>query len=44
MTVSEILYKKGMIEHHIRWGGDWDGDQDFRDQTFDDLAHFELIK
>lgn len=25
----------------IRWGGDWDGDHDFRDQTFDDLVHFE---
>lgn|SRR3990167_83307 len=26
----------------IRWGGDWDGDGDIMDQTFDDLAHFEL--
>lgn len=26
----------------LRWGGDWDGDHDFRDQTFDDLVHFEL--
>lgn len=28
----------------IRWGGDWDGDFDFRDQNFNDLPHFELIK
>lgn len=27
----------------IRWGGDWDGDNDFKDQTFDDLVHFELV-
>jgi len=27
----------------LRWGGDWDMDKDFMDQTFDDLAHFELI-
>ena len=27
----------------IRWGGDWDGDNDFKDQTFNDLVHFELI-
>lgn len=27
----------------IRWGGDWDGDRDFRDQTFNDLVHYELI-
>jgi peptidoglycan L-alanyl-D-glutamate endopeptidase CwlK len=26
----------------IRWGGDWDGDHDFKDQTFNDLVHFEL--
>ena len=26
----------------IRWGGDWDGDLDLRDQNFDDLPHFEL--
>lgn len=27
---------------NLRWGGDWDGDRDFSDQTFDDLGHFEL--
>lgn len=26
----------------LRWGGDWDGDRDIRDQTFNDLPHFEL--
>jgi peptidoglycan L-alanyl-D-glutamate endopeptidase CwlK len=26
----------------IRWGGDWDMDNDFRDNKFDDLVHFEL--
>lgn len=26
----------------IRWGGDWDQDLDFSDQTFDDLGHYEL--
>lgn len=26
----------------IRWGGDWDGDKDFKDQNFNDLVHFEL--
>lgn len=25
----------------IRWGGDWDGDRDVHDQSFDDLPHFE---
>jgi len=27
----------------IRWGGDWDGDTFFDDQTFNDLVHFELV-
>jgi peptidoglycan L-alanyl-D-glutamate endopeptidase CwlK len=25
----------------IRWGGDWDGDGDTKDQKFNDLVHFE---
>lgn len=27
----------------IRWGGDWDGDGDYTDQTFNDYCHFELV-
>ena len=27
----------------IRWGGDWDSDNNFKDQTFHDLPHFELL-
>jgi peptidoglycan L-alanyl-D-glutamate endopeptidase CwlK len=26
----------------IRWGGDWDGDTEVLDQTFNDLGHIEL--
>lgn len=26
----------------IRWGGDWNSNWDFTDQTFHDLPHFEL--
>ncbi len=26
----------------IRWGGDWDSDNDLDDQTFNDLVHFEI--
>lgn len=28
---------------NIRWGGDWNGNMDFKDQNFNDLPHFELI-
>jgi len=27
----------------VRWGGDWDRDNDLDDQTFMDLIHFELV-
>jgi len=26
----------------LRWGGDWDNDNDQRDENFRDLAHFEI--
>ena len=28
----------------LRWGGDWDGDTEVRDNQFDDLVHFELVE
>ena len=27
---------------NIRWGGDWDSDEDLKDNISDDLPHFEL--
>ena len=42
-TANE-LFKQGKISHRIRWGGDWDSDNDLHDQTFNDLPHFELIR
>lgn len=27
----------------LRWGGDWDGDFKYNDQTFNDLAHWEWV-
>ena len=43
MAVAAALHEQGLIEHRVRWGGDWDGDTEVNDQTFNDLAHFELI-
>ena len=28
----------------LKWGGDWNRNGDFKDQNFDDLPHFELVK
>lgn len=39
-------YVKGIADNmgiQIRWGGDWNNNNSFDDQTFDDLPHFELI-
>jgi peptidoglycan L-alanyl-D-glutamate endopeptidase CwlK len=47
---ERFVYMAGMVKGiafsnhiNIRWGGDWDGDNDLFDQTFFDLPHFELI-
>lgn len=44
ISTAERLYEEGRIEHVLRWGGDWDMDDHFDDQSFDDLPHFELRK
>lgn len=31
------------LEIRIRWGGDWNGNLDLKDQNFFDLAHWEVI-
>lgn len=42
-TAAKILKSKGTITHTLRWGGNWDGDGVIvKDQSFDDLVHFEL--
>ncbi len=28
----------------LRWGGDWNRNGKFDDQTFDDLVHFEIVE
>lgn len=38
--VVGIAASKGI---KLRFGGDWDGDRDLKDQTFNDLPHFELV-
>ena len=41
-----IGYVQGIADElniRIRSGGDWDMDNDFDDQTFIDVAHFELV-
>lgn len=41
MLAAHQLREEGKIHCRVRGGHDWDGDGDWNDQTFDDLAHFE---
>jgi peptidoglycan L-alanyl-D-glutamate endopeptidase CwlK len=43
MESARRLREERKISHDLRWGGDWDLDTEVQDQTFMDLAHFELI-
>jgi peptidoglycan L-alanyl-D-glutamate endopeptidase CwlK len=38
--VIGIAWKLGIP---VRWGGDWDGDSNIAEHSFQDLPHFELI-
>lgn len=38
--VMGIAHRSGV---KLRYGGDWDRDNDLNDQNFNDLVHFELI-
>ena len=42
-AITTRLLKEGQISHNVRFGLDWDGDETYKDQTFDDLPHFELV-
>ncbi len=44
MGVAKILKKNGVIQHDIRWGGDWNENTQLKDNSFDDLVHFEIKK
>lgn len=39
---KKVLDKAAELGIPIRWGGDWDGDGDMKDQKFNDLVHYEL--
>lgn len=43
-VVVDQLLASGKITHKIRWGGDWGCNDNYNDQKFNDLDHFELLK
>lgn len=38
-----VLGMAASMNIKIRWGGDWNGDTEVKDNNFDDLPHFEII-
>jgi peptidoglycan L-alanyl-D-glutamate endopeptidase CwlK len=38
-----IFGAAAVLDYEIRWGGDWDGDGNNADSTFNDYPHFEII-
>lgn len=42
MFIGIVKERARQLGISIRCGGDWDGDNETRDQTFNDLVHFEL--
>jgi len=43
LGVAEMLLDSGEITHRVKWGGDWDMDDNMDDQKFNDLYHYELV-
>jgi len=37
-----VLGVASQIDLKLRWGGDWDMDTEVKDNSFDDLVHFEI--
>jgi len=42
LLAGRMLQQAYMQGIKLRWGGDWDGDSNLKDQTFNDLVHFEI--
>lgn len=43
MGLAKKLKEQGLMKYDLRWGGDWNNDNQVIDNVFNDLAHFELI-
>jgi peptidoglycan L-alanyl-D-glutamate endopeptidase CwlK len=44
IMIADFLYNDGIIEHKLRWGGNWDKDGDLADNTLYDRPHVEIYK
>lgn len=44
MGIAQRLKDEGKMSHTVRFGGDWDSDDEVSDERFKDLVHFELVQ
>jgi peptidoglycan LD-endopeptidase CwlK len=44
MGIADMLYDSKIITSKFRWGGDWNSNDIFSDESFRDLGHFEIVK
>lgn len=42
--IADQLYEQGVIQHKLRWGGNWDKDGDLADNKLYDRPHVEIYK
>lgn len=43
VLAGAVLTTAAALGTELRWGGNWDRDNDLKDQSFMDLGHFELV-
>ncbi|HDY89413.1 MAG TPA: M15 family peptidase [bacterium] len=43
ILAGRMLETADMMGLTLIWGGDWDNDDDLKDQTFNDLGHYQII-
>src|SRR5690606_2316257 len=41
---GQVIATGRAMGYKIRWGGDWDSDTELKDNSFDDLVHFEIVE
>ena len=44
IALADYMYEKGEIKHKLKWGGDWDSDQNIKEHLFFDGPHFEIYR
>jgi len=44
VATANIMYEQKHMTYKLKWGGDWDADNNFKEHSFFDGIHFELVQ